>query len=276
MRATDFPYLAGPLPLALAHRGGALLPENVGLENTLAAFRRARALGYRHLETDVHATRDAVVVAFHDVALDRVTDRAGRIEDLPWAEVERARVGGREPVPTLSALLEELPDALLNIDVKSDAALEPTLDLVRRHDAVDRVCIGSFSERRVRAARRALGPRLATAAGQVGTAALRFSPDPLARLLHTPAPVLQIPAQHRVAGRTVELVTPGLLRRAHALGKQVHVWFHSWSVEDAPEYHRLLDLGVDGVVADRVDVLAQVLADRGSPLTGAGYRDPDD
>ncbi|WP_367616032.1 glycerophosphodiester phosphodiesterase family protein [Phycicoccus avicenniae] len=268
VRAADFPYLSGPTPLALAHRGGALLPDNVGLENTLGAFRRARALGYRHLETDAHVTADGEVVAFHDDSLDRVTDAEGRIADLPWSEVSQARVGGVEPVPRLADLLEEMPDALLNIDVKADAALEPTVEVLRRHGAVERVCIGSFSERRVRAARRALGPRLATAAGPVGTAALRFTPDVVARVLHTPAPVLQVPAHHRVAGRVVELVTPGFVRRAHAAGKQVHVWFHSWSVEDAPEYHRLLDLGVDGVVADRIDVLADVLAERGRPLTG--------
>ena len=125
-------------------------------------------------------------------------------------------------------------------------------------------------ERRVRAARRALGPGLATAAGQVGTALLRFTPGFLSRLLHTPAPVLQIPARHVVAGRTVTLVTPGLLERAHALGKHVHVWFHPWSREDAAEMHRLLDLGVDGIVTDHIDVLHDVFVERDLPLGRAG------
>ena len=120
----------------------------------------------------------------------------------------------------------------------------------------------------MRAARAALGPGVATAAGQVGTALLRFTPDMVSRLLHTPAPVLQIPASHRVAGRTITLVTPGLVRRAHALGKHVHVWFHSWSREDATEMHRLLDLGVDGIITDRTDVLKDVLVARGT------WRDP--
>ncbi|MGG5260911.1 glycerophosphodiester phosphodiesterase family protein [Phycicoccus avicenniae] len=266
MRAADYAYLSAPTPLALAHRGGAGLAENTGLENTVAAFGRAVAMGYRYLETDVHATRDGEVVAFHDPALDRVTDGAGLIRDLPWATVREAKVGGAEPVPLLTELLEAYPEARLNIDVKADDALEPTLAVIRAHGATDRVCLGSFSPRRVRAARRALGPGVATAAGQVGTALLRFSPALVSRLLHTPAPVLQIPAEHRVGGRTVTLVTPGLVRRAHGLGKQVHVWFHGWATEDAAEFHRLLDLGVDGIVADRIDVLRDVLADRGHPL----------
>ncbi len=271
MRAADYAYLSSPAPIALAHRGGARLPENVGFENTLAAFGRAVALGYRYLETDVHATSDGEAVAFHDTVLDRVTDARGRVADLPWSVVRQARVGGIEPVPLLGDLLEAFPDAFLNIDVKADSALAPTLEVVRRHDATRRVCLGSFSPRRIRAVRRALGPGVATAAGQLGTAALRFGPGPVTRLLHTPAPVFQIPAQHRVGGRTVTLVTPGLVRRAHRLGKHVHVWFHDWSPEDAQEYHRLLDLGVDGIVADRIDVLRDVLVERGHPpMTRSG------
>ncbi|WP_371814221.1 glycerophosphodiester phosphodiesterase family protein [Phycicoccus sp. HDW14] len=176
MRADAFAYLSTPRPLALAHRGGAKLPENVGFENTLAAFGRAVALGYRYLETDVHATSDGQVVAFHDTSLDRTTDGTGAITRLPWAQVREARVGGVEPVPLLTELLEAFPHSRINIDVKADDALAPTLEVIRAHGATERVCIGSFSPRRVRAARRALGPGVATAAGQVGTGLLRFSP----------------------------------------------------------------------------------------------------
>ena len=267
MRASDFPYLDVPTPFGLAHRGGAAYAPNLGLENTLAAFRRAVELGYRYLETDVHATSDGTLIAFHDSVLDRVSDTKGAIKDLPYAVVREARIGGGEPIPLLAELFEEFPQTRFNIDIKSDEALEPTITAVHRHAARDRVCIGSFSERRVRAARTAFGPQVATAAGQVGTALLRFTPGLVSRLLHTPAPVLQIPAEHRIGGRQLTLVTPGLVRRAHALGKQVHVWFHSWSREDATEMHRLLDLGVDALVTDHIDVLRDVLADRGHPLT---------
>ncbi|GAA4408031.1 glycerophosphodiester phosphodiesterase [Fodinibacter luteus] len=270
MRATDFTYLDHPTPLALAHRGGAGYAPNIGFENTIAAFRRAVAMGYRYLETDVHATSDGHLVAFHDRVLDRVSDAEGAIAALPYDAVSEARIGGSEPIPLLAELFEEFPEVRVNIDIKSDAALAPTVREVQRHGASERVCIGSFSERRLRAARAALGPRVATAAGQVGTAFLRFTPALVSRMFHTPAPVLQIPATHPVAGRTVTLVTPGLVRRAHGLGKHVHVWFHAWSREDAEEMHRLLDLGVDGIVTDHIDVLRDVLAERGHPLVPAG------
>lgn len=265
-RARDLAYFDGGIPIAMAHRGGAAYPPNIGFENSLAAFRRAVEMGYHYLETDVHATVDGQVVAFHDPDLDRVTDAHGAIAALPYAAVARARIGGREPIPLLTELLEEFPEAKVNIDIKSDAALGPTVGIIQRMRVIDRVCIGSFSERRVRAARRVLGPRLATAAGQIGTGALRLAPTRLSRLLHTPAPVLQIPVEHRVQGRQITLLTPELVGIAHRLGKQVHVWFHEWSREDAAEMHRLLDLGVDGIITDHIEVLREVLEERGTPL----------
>ncbi|GAB3447780.1 glycerophosphodiester phosphodiesterase [Phycicoccus ginsengisoli] len=263
MRAADFAYFDAPTPVGLAHRGGAKLAENVRLENTLAAFRRAVDLGYRYLETDVHATADGVLLAFHDAVLDRVTDRSGRIADLPWSEVRSARIDGTEPIPLLSDLLEELPTTRLNIDVKAPGAIAPLAEVIRRHDAVDRVCVGSFSDRRLRAVRRLVGPRLATSAGPAEVAALRFAPSRVSSWLRSPAAALQVPTGHVVGGRRVELVTPELLERAHGLGKHVHVW----TVDDASEMHRLFDLGVDGIVSDRIDTLALVLAERGVPLT---------
>jgi glycerophosphoryl diester phosphodiesterase len=267
--AADFTFFSGPVPVAMAHRGGAAYPPNLGVENTLAAFGRAVAMGYRHLETDVHATRDGRVIAFHDATLDRVTDASGAISAVPWEVVRRARVGGREPVPLLGEVLSTFPDARITIDVKADDAVAPTIREVLRAGAAHRVCLGSFSPARLRALRRALGPRVATAAGQLGTALLRFTPDLVTRLLHTPAPVLQIPVSHRWRGHVLTVVTPGLVRRAHRLGKQVHVWFPRGATEDAAEMNRLLDLGVDGLVVDRIDVLADVLAQRGRPLRPA-------
>ncbi len=266
MRAADYPYLDAARPIALAHRGGTTHPANVGIENTLAAFQNAVDLGFRYLETDVHATADGELVAFHDARLDRVTDRAGAVKELPWSEVSKARIGGTQPVPKLSDLLEAFPGIRLNVDVKDDAAMAPTIATVRAHRALGRVCLASFSGRRLRALRKEFGGTLAISAGQVGTGVMRFAPDAVSRLLHTPAPVLQIPSRHRLRGRELDITTEALVRRAHWLGKQVHVWFHAWAPQDAAEMHRLLDLGVDGLVVDDLETLRAVFADRGHPL----------
>lgn len=158
------PYLDHPGPIPFAHRGGSA----DGLENTLTQFRRAVDAGYRYIETDVHATADGRLVAFHDVTLDRVTDGASRISDLPWEDVRHARVAGSEPVPLFEELLETFPEVRWNVDVKAEPALLPLLDLIGRTDAWDRVCVGSFSEARVVRAQHLAGPRLATSFGTRG------------------------------------------------------------------------------------------------------------
>ncbi len=138
---TGRPYLDAVLEqpgtvLAFAHRGGAYHPDIEGLENTMAAFRHAHDLGYRYLETDVHATADGVLLAFHDAVLDRVTDTEGEIGRLTHAEVRAARVGGREEVPTLEQLFEEFPDTRFNIDLKSAAAVPQLASFVAARDAL--------------------------------------------------------------------------------------------------------------------------------------------
>ncbi|MGP3770896.1 glycerophosphodiester phosphodiesterase [Streptomyces sp. SDT5-1] len=246
------PYLDHPGPLALAHRGGAA----DGLENTVAAFRRAVDLGYRYIETDVHATSDGRLVAFHDTTLDRVTDGSGRIADLPWSTVRHARVAGTEPVPLFEDLLEAFPDVRWNVDVKAEPALHPLLDLLRRTRAWDRVCVGSFSEARVARAQALAGPRLATSYGTRGVLGLRLRSYGMPTALRRSAVCAQVPVTH---GR-VRVVDHRFVQAAHARGLQVHVW----TVNDESQMRRLLDLGVDGIVSDHIETLRDVLKDRGA------------
>ncbi|MHC0433115.1 glycerophosphodiester phosphodiesterase family protein [Streptomyces sp. O3] len=241
-----------PGPLAFAHRGGAA----DGLENTAAAFRRAVGSGYRYLETDVHATADGRLVAFHDATLDRVTDSGGRIADLPWSVVRHARVAGVEPVPLLEELLEEFPGARWNVDLKTEAALMPLLDLVRRTGAWGRVCVGSFSERRVARAQRLAGPRLATSLGTRGVCGLRLRSFGVPAMPRRSAVCAQVPEVRS----GVRVVDRRFVRAAHARGLQVHVW----TVNDRERMNALLDLGVDGIVTDAIETLAEVLTERGA------------
>ncbi len=101
------------------------------MENALSAFRQAAGMGYVYLETDVHATRDGVLIAFHDDRLERVSDGLGSVADLSYAEVVTARIAGQAPVPTMAELLEALPEARFNIDLKSDGAVQPLVELDR-------------------------------------------------------------------------------------------------------------------------------------------------
>lgn len=241
--------------LAFAHRGGAAHPDLAGLENTLVAFQHATGLGYTYLETDVRATRDGVLLAFHDEVLDRVTDSVGRLEDRTYAELRGTRVGGREHIPAMVDLLEALPEARFNIDLKSDVAVHLLAELVERTRTHDRVCVGAFSERRLRTFRRLVSRVVATSYGPVGVGLTRFAPGVFAaRALASGGLALQVP--HRRHGLTI--VTRSFVELAHEAGHPVHVWV----VDDENEMELLLDLGVDGLMTDRTDLLRDLLVRR--------------
>jgi len=249
-RPAAFAFLDHP-PLAFAHRGGA----GEWPENTMPAFAGAVALGYRHVETDAHVTRDGVVLAFHDDALDRVTDRVGVIAELDYDEVRGALVDGREPIPLLEDLLGAWPDLYVNIDPKRDEVVDPLADLLERMGVVDRVCIGSFSDLRLARLRARLGPALCTSLGPIDTARVKAAcVEDGAPVDDLPAPCLQVPA---AVGETV-LVDERFVEVAHDHGLQVHVW----TIDDADQMRALLDLGVDGLMTDRPAVLKDVLLER--------------
>ena len=253
MPAARFAFLDGPTPLAMAHRGGAI--EH--LENSMPAFEACVAMGYRYLETDVRVTADGVLVVFHDGTLERVTDRKGRVEQLSWDEVSRARIGGREPILRLEDLLGAWPDVRFNLDIKAAGVLAPLVRTIRRLPVGDRICLASFSDARLAAARRLLGPSICTSLGPRGVAALRlssYSPR-AAGLARFQAGCAQVPLQ--LGGRA--LVDERFVHAAHARGLQVHVW----TVDTEKETTEMLDLGVDGIMTDRPAMLREVLEKRG-------------
>jgi glycerophosphoryl diester phosphodiesterase len=251
--AHRFAYLDAPTPIAFAHRGGAA----AGDENSLAAFARAVKAGYRYLETDVHATADGVCVAFHDDTLDRMLGRSGTVEQHTFKDLRSFRIGGEAVVPALEELLDAFPSCRLNVDLKQDSAVDPTIETIWRLNARDRVLLASFSDRRIRWARRVCGPRQATSLGRREVAALRLaSLHGLGLRGFVPSvPAVQVPL--RYSGMRV--VDARFVRHAHKVGMQVHVW----TVDDPVQMHELLDLGVDGIMTDRIDILRDVLNERG-------------
>ena len=246
-----FPFLDWPGPLAFAHRGGA----SEAPENTMPAFQHAVGMGYRYLETDVHLTSDGVLLAFHDDRLDRVTDGSGLVAAQPWSRVKQALVDGREPIPRLEDLLGAFPEARVNIDPKHDAAVEPLAEVLRRTGAVDRVCVGAFSDARLARISALVGPHLCVSMGPKQTARLVAVSRGLPGGGGLTAPCAQVPPNR---GR-LPIVTSRLVAEAHRRGVQVHVW----TIDDAREMARLLDLGVDGIMTDRPQVLKDVLVERG-------------
>lgn len=247
------PYLDWPGPIAFAHRGG----TSAAPENTMPAFEHAVSLGYAYLETDVHLTADGVLVAFHDANLMRTCGVDRRIAELTAAEVAELRVDGRAPIPLMRELLERFPDVRFNIDCKSDAAAPALVQLIRELDALDRVCVGAFSHARLRKLRALLGDGLLSCTSPQEVAWLRL----LGRLPGTAHRAAQVPVRFDLPGGLLaaNVVTDRFVEVAHGHGLPVHVW----TIDDPVEMRRLLDLGVDGIMTDRPEVLRDVLVERG-------------
>lgn len=246
-------FLDSPTPIAFAHRGGAGTPDNVGIENSLAAFTHAYELGYRYLETDVRRTADGIVYAVHDAALDRLTGSSDLVAALTAEALDLQRLDQREPLARLEAIYQAFPDARLNIDIKSDDAVEAACAVINAYGAIDRTCLASFSHSRLRRIRSLL-PGVATSGSRLEIILAKVLPAALLHRFWTGAVCLQVPAAY--VG--MRIVTGRFVRRAHALGLQVHVW----TVDDPAEMDRLLDLGVDGIITDRTDLLKDVLIAR--------------
>ena len=249
------PFLDTPRPHAFAHRGGAAHAP----ENSWTAFEHAVKLGYSYLETDARATSDGRLMAFHDRTLDRVTDARGRSARGPYREVSALRVAGSEPIPLIEDLLGAWPEARFNIDLKDEPGIALLPGVLRRTGAWDRVCVTSFSGSRLRAARGLFDRPVCMATSPAVIAAVRSAPPPAGpepsrllarRLARWPGRCAQVPG--RVASGS-------FVRRAHALGLDVHVW----TVNDRAEMIRLLDLGADGIMTDDIEMLREVLIERG-------------
>ena len=224
----------------------------------MVAFQGAVDLGYRYLETDLHVSRDGKVVIFHDDTLERLTDGVGRFWDHDWESLRTldaahtfdpehgfSRRGTGIGMPLLAEAVSTFPNVQFNLDLKQPGIEAAVADEVRRLGIEDRVLIGSFYDLRVRRVRAAAGERVATAAGP-GEVLKAMAVARLGRTVTGAFDALQVPA--RVVARR-------LVDAAHRGGKHVHVW----TINDPVEMRRLLDIGVDGIVSDRPDMLNEVV-----------------
>ncbi|HEX7136406.1 MAG TPA: glycerophosphodiester phosphodiesterase family protein [Vicinamibacterales bacterium] len=269
------PFFDSRRPVVFAHRGGgALAPEN-----TLAAFANGIALGADGFELDVHLSRDGLVVVHHDRTLDRTTTLGGEVAARSADELRRA------DVPTLAEVLKAHPDVRVIVELKvhSVEMAAAVVDVARRADAVDRVCVGSYGTRVLRAVR-SFEPALATSAsreevrwalyrswipvgsgrfgssrgaggagragGSVGLDRSRWSRASVRRKYDG----FQIPES---AGPT-RVVSRRFIDFAHDRGLGVQVW----TVDTEHDARRLIEWGVDGLITDRPDIIVPIVREK--------------
>ncbi|HET6659918.1 MAG TPA: glycerophosphodiester phosphodiesterase [Rubrobacter sp.] len=257
--------IRGEWPVNLAHRGA----SDMAPENTIEAFRLAVEAGAGGLELDVHMTRDGHIVVIHDATVDRTTSGSGAVSEMTLHELRKLDAGhnfrpdggptrpyrGRGVrVPTLGEVLEEFPGVAVNIDIKAGTpGIEETVfGVLREANALRRAIVVSTPHATVKRFRKVSGGHVSTGGSkwEIGLFYV-LSRLRLERLVRPAYDALQVPLRHR----GILVVTPRFVRAAHARGVRVD----AWTINDADEMRRLLDLGVDVIMTDRPGTLAEVL-----------------
>jgi glycerophosphoryl diester phosphodiesterase len=263
----------GEWPVNVAHRGASTLAP----ENTIEAFRLAVEAGAGGLELDVHMTRDGHIVVIHDATVDRTTNGSGAVSEMTLDELRRFDAGhnfspdggstrpyrGRGVwVPTLGEVLEEFPGIAVNIEIKAGTpGIEETvLGILRDANALGRALVVSTPHAIVKRFRKISSGHISTGASrwEIGVFYI-LSRLRLERLVRPAYDALQVPLLHR----GILVVTPRFIRAAQARGVRVDVW----TINQAEEMRRLLDLGVDVIMTDRPGTLAEVLINRPPTFT---------
>ena len=265
--AQERAFFAADRPMVIAHQGG----EGLRPSNTMIAFENAVALGVDVLEMDVHSTSDGALVLIHDDTVDRTTDGTGRVNDFTLAELQQldageywtADDGATYPyrgqgarVPTLDEVLMAFPEMKFNIEIKqTEPSIASSLcEALRAHGLTDRTLVASFHPTAMNEFR--------AACPEVATSMVEDEIRPffilntvfLGRLYRPPGAAFQVPEY----SGSLHVLTPRFVRGAH--GNNVAV--HPWTIDDPADMARFLDMGVDGIITDRPDLMIELLETR--------------
>ena len=230
--------------LVIAHRGA----SGHAPENTLAAFKRAIALGASFIETDLQLSRDSRFVAIHDDTVNRTTNGQGKVHDLSLADLRRLDAGSwfgsefaGERIPTLEEILEfsKKHDVVFYLELKPSGSWggeHALIGALRESGEIARTVVISFDAGILGALRR-IEPTLMTGLlfdGQID--------KPLERAVEIGARQLAVRS---------DLVTPALLTEARKKDLQVVCW----TVNQPAHMRLLIEAGVDGIMSDYPDRL---------------------
>ncbi len=222
------------------HRGD----TSTFLENTIEAFQSAISLGYQYLETDLRETSDGKIITFHDPNLKRITGANITISETKFSDIRMRRLPSRETIPTIDELLEEFPDSFFNMDLKVNQIEEKVLKKINSHNALERVCLGSFNSRTIKKIN-SLEPKILTSMGISQVIMYKFfQKNNLSKLI-------QIPTHWK----GIKVITKKFIDRLHNDGLKVHVW----TINKETEMQSLIDLGVDGIMTDNASGLIKVM-----------------
>lgn len=236
--------------LNFAHRGA----SGYCPENTMIAFEKAVLMGCDGIETDVHLTKDKIAVLCHDEEVDRTTDGTGCIKDYTYRELQSFDAGIKygsefkgQRLPSLDEFLGFARDKniIVNLELKNnifgyEGIEEIVIGTIYRHNLESRVIISSFNHYSIMKCRD------------------MDSKIHLGFLYDNP---LYKPGDYgKSAG--IECLHPNYLTlKDEAVDniKSNGLKINTYTVNDESEMHRLIGLGVDGIITNYPDKLRKLL-----------------
>ncbi|MDA8526990.1 glycerophosphodiester phosphodiesterase family protein [Gammaproteobacteria bacterium] len=243
---TIHPYLNQSGVSISAHRGG----SEEAPENTLESFSYAIGLGSSYIETDVQLSADGIPYIFHDDDLSRLLNMEVKFNSLHSDQIEKLKLFESYQIPKLETALTQFPNALFQIDLKTDEVALPAMKVIENLNAFDRICIASFSSNRLQKVRK-----------KFPDTCLSMGPKEILKLLLASfglynktiyGDCLQVPIYHY----GIKLVTRRFVKYVQSIGLKIHVW----TINDENTMRKLIDLGVDGIITDRPKLLKEVLS----------------
>ena len=229
----------------LAHRGGSI----ESFENTLASFAYAQSIGCKYIETDVQVSSDGVPYIFHDESLKRICGIDNIFNSISSEEIDRLRIFDDHPIPKLDTALKQFPDLFFQIDLKTDLVAIPALEIIKKNNAENRVCIASFNSN-----------RLKQVSENYSAMCLSMGPKEVAKLLlasfglykgYIPGDCLQVP----IYSHGIKVVTKRFIKFVQSKNLKIMVW----TINDEKTLKKLIDLGVDGIITDKPKLLTDLI-----------------
>jgi Glycerophosphoryl diester phosphodiesterase len=239
-------YLNVPGIAISAHRGGSIEAP----ENTIESFEYSIELGSSYIETDVQLSSNGIPYIFHDNDLNRLFGKNIIFNSLHSDEINELILFDRYKIPTLESTLLKFPNTFFQIDVKTDEVVLPTMEVIKKTNSTDKVCIASFSSKRLKQVHN-LYPEICLSMGPYEVMKLLLASFGLYRK-KVPGNCLQIP----IYKYGIKLVTKRFINYIHSIGLKIHVW----TINDEDTMQKLIDLGVDGIITDRPKALKELLS----------------
>tara|TARA_Y100000768_G_scaffold102224_1_gene74687 strand:- start:3770 stop:4513 length:744 start_codon:yes stop_codon:yes gene_type:complete len=240
------PYLNVPGVAISAHRGGSLEAP----ENTIESFDYSIKIGSSYIETDVQLSSNGIPYIFHDDDLERLFHRNINFNSLHSSEIDKLMLFEKYKIPTLESTLNRFPNTFFQIDLKTDEVVLPALEIIKKTNSFDRICIASFSSKRLKKVRE-LYPQICLSMGPNEVMKLLLASYGLYRK-KVPGNCLQIP----IYQYGIKLVTKRFIQFIHSIGLKIHVW----TINDEETMLKLIDLGVDGIITDRPKILKNIIS----------------